>query len=67
MELVFTLLGIGIGCGIAGFIGAVINEKGDSPIAGLFQVAGLGGALIILCGLLPLAILVKTVQYFWNF
>ena len=67
MALVLTLLGIGIACVIVGFIAKAIDDSGDNIILGLLQIVGLGGGLIVLCGLLPLAILVKIVQYFWNF
>lgn len=67
MGLVLTLLGIGIACVIVGLIAKGIDDSGNNVVLGLLQVAGLGGGLIILCGLLPLAILVKTVKYFWNF
>lgn len=67
MELVLTLLGIGIACVIVGLIAKGMDDSGNNVVLGLLQVAGLGGGLIILCALLPLAILVKTVQYFWNF
>lgn len=67
MELVLTLLGIGIACVIVGLIAKGMDDSGNNVVLGLLQVAGLYGGLITLCALLPLAILVKLVQYFWNF
>ena len=69
MELVLTLLGIGIACVVVGLIVAWITDlnNNDNVLLLLLGSAGLWGGLIILCGLLPLAILVKLVQYFWNF
>lgn len=78
MELVFTLLLwwaiAGVACaicyGIFICIGAILGKNILGNIIALpFELIGFiaGIAFLILTALIPLAIVVKVIQFFWNY
>lgn len=78
MELVFTLLcwwaiaGVvyAICCGIFIFIDCILGKNIiRNIIASPFMLIGFiaGNAFLILTALIPLAIVVKVIQFFWNY
>lgn len=63
MELIGTMIGIAIVCGVLYALFGGFDKRGpENPLALIF-----GFILGIDVILLPLAILVKVIQYFWNY